>query len=463
MEPLHSATMSNQASSLLPPPFPSPPHHQQHNIHASHSVLVSSNNTPSRSSNGGQTPIVVETRLKKTPISFTAHFVGLSGFVPLGPSSTISSPIVEVNDLAWSVHLHLNNGPFLGCAIFLESPQTTARATYRISLVNQMGWKNHSIVSDTVRTVTNTGTIGAMNSSAMLCNETKFISREELKNAASGHCVDDTIIVLVELIVFSQEEKRILAAPPKPLAVNISIATKSQPSDERYYCPTLLDDMQCLLFNEEMSDVVIVIPPATISPDAFSPLVPQEAASEDPIEQDVSSLLGSEDSQHTIYAHSFVLKLRSPVFRAMLQSQMQESLTRRIVITEFSTESVRDLLSFLYTDTCAPLQALQSPSGSQAQIILTQRIEELLMLACKYDIARLQLLCEQQLVARMQVENVSGLLRLADDYQAVHLKQRALEFIACNASAVASHPEFFEQLSKELSCEVIRAMAGVRL
>ena len=465
MEPLHNIPMHNHASVQLPPPFPSPPH-PHHN---------SNNTTPSSKPALGHTPIVVETRLKKTPISFTAHFVGLSGYISADPNATIASPIIEAQDLSWTVHLSLNNSPYLGCGVYLESPNTTVRATYRLSLVNQMGWKNHFVSSDSVKTVTSTAA-----GRVLLCHEAKFISRDELKNAASGHCVDDTIMVMVELCIFSQEEKRILQAPPKPLGLTTCVDDETLKGSRHDHNGSLYDDMQALLFNRSCADVSIVIPSTS-------------SASEDHEEAVDNGSRASLSDSLSIPAHSFVLALRSPVFRAMFQSNMLEAVSHQVVLHDCSEETVRDFLSFLYTDRCPSIQhherqpllapaagssttasslpsqmhlhpdIADSADGSEEEAATTDRVEQLLMLACKYDVRRLQALCEQDLVERMKADNVASLLRLADDFGAARLKASALKFIATNATAVIGQASFFEHLSKELSCEVIRTMAGMRL
>lgn len=466
MEPLHSIPVHNHTSVLLPPPFPSPPHPHHTN---------SNNTTPSSKPALGHTPIVVETRLKKTPISFTAHFVGLSGYIAADPNATIASPIIEAQDLSWTVHLSLNNSPYLGCGIYLESPNTTVRATYRLSLVNQMGWKNHFVSSEAVKTVTSTS------GRALLCHEAKFISRDELKNAASGHCVDDTIMVMVELCIFSQEEKRILQAPPKPIGLTTVVDDETLKGSRHDHNGSLYDDMQALLFNRNFADVTIVIPSTSSS---------CAATSWDPHYEAVDP--HGTSSSESIPAHSFVLALRSPVFRAMFQSNMLEAVSHQIVLNDCAEETVRDFISFLYTDRCPSLQhherqipvPLSAPStashmvqhlhsdladtsdaggGGCSEEATTDRVEQLLMLACKYDVRRLQALCEQDLVERMNADNVASLLRLADTFGAARLKASALKFIATNATAVIGQASFFEHLSKELSCEVIRTMAGMRL
>lgn len=380
-------------ATTMPQPFPSPPH--------SHSHPTSSNTsstTPSKSGGNGVST-VVQTRMKKSHANFTVHFVGLSGY-PNQLNEATSSPLVEVDELIWSVTIFPGgmNGDstFLACGIVLESPKKI-RASYRISLVNQMGWKNHTVVSDNVKTFDGQAT-GSPHVSSRAHFESKFISRDALKNAASGHCVDDTIIVQVELVIFGDMETAVVSAPAKPI-------------DHLRVGNTLQQDLRALLHSPELADVQLIV----------------------------------EDT--VIPAHKFILALRSSVFRAMLNGPMSEGVSGKVVITDFSAEAIQDMLCFMYTDTIS-------------ESALVQHCDELLAIACKYDIGMLQSLCETQLVATMTVNNASNLLQMADLYGAVHLKHRCLHFVAQNARAVASHDSFYDNLSASLCHEVIRAIAG---
>eukprot|EP01039_Chlorochromonas_danica_P005819 gene5819-6408_t len=106
-------------------------------------------------SNPQATPTLVETRVRKTTGSFTVNFNGLSGF-PAETGSYTSSPIVEIDGKRWSVHIYPGGDSeetkgYLSCFIVNES-QSTIRASFRITLVNQMNWKNRTLSSEEVKT-----------------------------------------------------------------------------------------------------------------------------------------------------------------------------------------------------------------------------------------------------------------------------------------------------------------------
>ena len=55
----------------------------------------------------------------------------------------------------------------------------------------------------------------------------------------------------------------------------------------------------------------------------------------------------------TFDAHQFVLSARSPVFSRMLQSEMKEKTSGRVILRDTSPDVVSELLSFIYTGSCS--------------------------------------------------------------------------------------------------------------
>jgi len=383
MQPLHEFPPLGATPSSA---FPSP----QHN----------SSTVSSASNNAAITSTVVQTRMRKSCVSFTAHFVGLSCF-PSSPGVFTSSSPVDLEDKQWSVRLYPGGkekatAGYISCGIVLESRGTT-RASYRISVINQMGWKNHVVNSDTVKTFTN---LNGEEQDAECC-EHRFISRDAVKNAASGHCVDDTVIIQVELTVFGEVERSVL-----------STNVKGSILDRRGR--SLTEELSELLFEENMSDLKIYV------------------------------------QEEVILAHKFILCLRSTVFKAMLCGPMTEGIRGEIIIEDASPLVIKEMLRFMYLDYCDPE-------------VLLHHAEELLAVACKYDLERLQHICENHLCINLNKHNVAGVLHLADLYGASLLKKRALVFISQNTKEVVSSESFFSSLNHALCQEVIKALAGMEI
>ena len=117
---------------------------------------------------------------------------------------------------------------------------------------------------------------------------------------------------------------------------------------------TLLDDLGNLLLDTETSDVVLLCQ-------------------------------GEE-----IRAHNLILSARSPVFRAMLQSQMLESTRREIRIEDVDKDVLKEMLSYIYK--------------IEVDVNFT-KFEKLLVLADKYQIEDLVRYCEEQIIESLNYEN----------------------------------------------------------
>ena len=415
----------------------------------------------------------VETKMKRTEVSFTSTFVGLSGY-PDSVGSYTSSPTVELEDRFWSIRIYpggvdQESKGHLSCFVVCESPETT-RASFRISVLNQKGWKNHHYVSDSVKQFQN------YSSSCVNCwGDPKFITKANLSAPSNGICVDDKIIIRVELTIYGQLEQYI-RTPASPHHVGSTLRRK-----------TILDDLSHLLSDTSLADVTIIAPEPTEDPAICSsngdlqPITETDedddaamdtttAASASTVmtklnfdEQPTASTttttekpsclgsLGMIDTEQTVVripAHKFILSLRSPVFRAMFSGDMMEATSNEVLIQDFDSVVMAEFVRFLYTDRCD-------------RSALEQHAEQLLAAACKYQVPGLETLCENHLCSTLSVGNVVNILYLSDLYNAAQLKARALHYIAHNAKEVVQAEGFFQSLSFGLCQEVIRALAGV--
>ncbi|GIY26994.1 TD and POZ domain-containing protein 1 [Caerostris extrusa] len=117
----------------------------------------------------------------------------------------------------------------------------------------------------------------------------------------------------------------------------------------------------------------------------------------------------------TFPAHWFILSARSPVFRAMFQSDMKEKAQDCIHIEDVDADTVRRLLLYMYTDAC---EDLQWESASQ-----------LYAAADKYQILSLKDECSSFLKANLDAANACEALMIADLHRDEHLKSATSEFI----------------------------------
>ncbi|RYH28892.1 BTB/POZ domain-containing protein [archaeon] len=335
----------------------------------------------------------VETRMRKSTASFTASFIGLSGFASEVGCFT-SSPIVELEERFWSVRIYPGgideeSKGFLSCYIVYES-RGTARCSYKITMVNQMNWKNRSVTSDSVKDFAHTH-------DPRYCafwGESKFISHADLKLTSNGHCVEDTIVIRVDLTIYGPIEQSIVSCSTHKLL---------RPSD--YINPhSLQADLASLLFHKPTADLTITCG----------------------------------DGEH-IPAHKFMLCLRSDVFRAMFEHNMLESATNTINITDFDSVVVTEMVRYIYTDT----SRLEDMQGY---------CDQLLAIACKYGIKGLMNVLENHMITTLNIENIVATLRMADMCNAEHLKSKALLYVAHNAKQVMVKGLLFD------SCYVVRVL-----
>ncbi|XP_061388416.1 uncharacterized protein LOC133323510 [Musca vetustissima] len=143
---------------------------------------------------------------------------------------------------------------------------------------------------------------------------------------------------------------------------------------------------------------------------------------------------------HTFRAHRVIVAARCEWFKKALMSGMQESLTRKIIVTDCSPVIFRRLLLYLYG---APIDKTVGP----------EHICELMLLADKYSIDDLKELCENTLNSQIDEHSVLCLLGIADHYMASALKSKCLSFLSQNSHLTKA--AMFKELSRPLQLEVM--------
>lgn len=151
-------------------------------------------------------------------------------------------------------------------------------------------------------------------------------------------------------------------------------------------------------------------------------------------------------------AHSFILCLRSPVFSAMLNKNMLEKNTKEIHITDINYNVMKELICYMYTDTCSE-ESIEKYS------------DELLGAACKYQIIGLENICSNYLVNQLSIDTAVNTLILADLYDAKELKKRCLYFISEHAKSIMQleGDNFFIKLGFHLCQDITKILVGIKL
>ncbi|KAF5725299.1 BTB/POZ domain-containing family protein [Tripterygium wilfordii] len=133
-------------------------------------------------------------------------------------------------------------------------------------------------------------------------------------------------------------------------------------------------------------------------------------------------------------AHKAVLMSRSPVFKAMLETEMEESRSGTIKISDVSYDALRAFVNYLYT----------------AEACLDEQMAyDLLVLAEKYQVKHLKAYCEKFLVSKLNWDNSIMSYAFAHQHNAKHVLDAALSMITENMNKVTKREEYVELLQKE--------------
>ncbi len=153
-----------------------------------------------------------------------------------------------------------------------------------------------------------------------------------------------------------------------------------------------------------------------------------------------------EVSKVSIPTHKIILAAHSPVFKAMFDTHMTESATNKIVITDFSEDTVRSLLRCLYDSSALVTEAVRNG-------------QQLLVMADKYDVQSVREEVETHLVRSLSAVNALDMLVFGDAYHFQNIKEAAMEMIVRNGSVMFNTPRMCETLGPDLCNELFRRLA----
>eukprot|EP00419_Tripos_fusus_P045815 CAMPEP_0172834064 /NCGR_PEP_ID=MMETSP1075-20121228/24800_1 /TAXON_ID=2916 /ORGANISM="Ceratium fusus, Strain PA161109" /LENGTH=273 /DNA_ID=CAMNT_0013676913 /DNA_START=272 /DNA_END=1093 /DNA_ORIENTATION=- len=152
-----------------------------------------------------------------------------------------------------------------------------------------------------------------------------------------------------------------------------------------------------------------------------------------------------------IEAHSLILMARSPVFQAMLSSDMRESRDRQVNIDDLKPTAVQELLTFFY---CGSVRK-ETLEEDEATLALLQA-------AHRYEAGPLIEVCTQALKARLTADTVSERLSMADLMGCHSLREQCLDFMQRNMAEVKETESYSRLVQKRpaLLKDIIDAIAG---
>ncbi|KAK9167296.1 hypothetical protein Scep_002487 [Stephania cephalantha] len=140
------------------------------------------------------------------------------------------------------------------------------------------------------------------------------------------------------------------------------------------------------------------------------------------------------DGAPSVPAHKAVLVSRSPVFRAMLKNEMEESRSGTIRISDVSYEVLCSFVHYLYT----------------AEVTLDEQMAcELLALAEKYQVKHLKAYCEKFMKSKVDVENALITFAFASQHNAEHLLEASLLVVTDNMDKLTKQDVYKELIDKD--------------
>ena len=118
---------------------------------------------------------------------------------------------------------------------------------------------------------------------------------------------------------------------------------------------------------------------------------------------DINLHFGQDNSHENkpLQVSKFVLMARSPVFKAMFQSDFKEAKDSTVPIPDISPEVGQEMITYMYTD--------KTPNISTMP-------EELWQAAEKYQLPGLKALCENELAVQLELDNAARILLFASQY-----------------------------------------------
>merc|ERR1712032_65426 len=155
-----------------------------------------------------------------------------------------------------------------------------------------------------------------------------------------------------------------------------------------------------------------------------------------------------------VAAHKHLLKARSPVFRAMFDSNMKEASLLRILVEDVDMTTMRRFLHFVYT--------AEFPSEMIEGEHSVEGWGRLASVGDKYDVRSLVDACVHHLKLWVDGETVLNNLAIADKLGHQSFKQFCLEYATKDKETLrlAQDSPFFETLSAGLVRELFVNHAG---
>ncbi|KAL6659242.1 hypothetical protein ACP70R_003282 [Stipagrostis hirtigluma subsp. patula] len=301
------------------------------------------------------------------------EIAGYSQHKGIGAGKFIRSATFDVGGYDWCIRYYPDGVIGEDCkeyiAVFLElrSNKAEVRARYDLRLINLADQSSSSVFSSpSTPTLFNTVDISKH---IHILGHRKFKKRSDLESSA--YLRDDRLVIECEVTVIKGFT-----------VVDTSTPVVDEPP------PTLSQDLGNLLGRKEGADVIFKV------------------------------------DGEILTAHTIVLAMRSSVFMAEFYGPLSRPRGQHLItIDDIQSDVFRAFLYFIYTDTMFPGMG-DLDKGEKIELT-----KHLLVAADQYDVPRLKSLCERNLSEILDVETVTAMTILADQYNCSMLKHACIEFI----------------------------------
>jgi BTB/POZ domain len=130
--------------------------------------------------------------------------------------------------------------------------------------------------------------------------------------------------------------------------------------------------------------------------------------------EDLSDFCFACSDGERIHVNKCILAIQCPTFSAMLHAEMEESENGEADIEDIDSETMLELLRFLY---CGKVKGIAKVD------------DRLLAAANKYGVTELIPICVSSLIGHTDTDNVLQILTLADLLDEKHLKENCIDLI----------------------------------
>lgn len=130
-----------------------------------------------------------------------------------------------------------------------------------------------------------------------------------------------------------------------------------------------------------------------------------------------------------IKCHKVVLSCRSPVFKAMLLHNMEESTLQKVEPKNFDFDTMYLVLKYMY-------------KGEIEKALLDKHADSIFKASDYYEINDLKKICEKILIRQVTINNMVDMLVMADMYKAPDLKTATMKLIVHNSKELMKQKDW---------------------